>query len=157
MEIRAAEARDMGQLVVRNGDVQRLHAAAHPRLFKATPDEAAIAAWFEALLTRQDARVLVATVADTLVGYTVGLLRPYQENPFRHRLTIGVVDQLAVDPGYRQRGVGDALLDAVIAQLHDACAERIELSVWAFNSGARDFYLRRGFAYAQHSLVLERI
>jgi ribosomal protein S18 acetylase RimI-like enzyme len=137
MEIRAVEARDLGQLVERNGNVQRLHAAAQPLLFKASPANDEIAAWFTGLLARQDARVLVGTVAGAVVGYAAGLIRAYPENPFRHGLTIGVIDQLAIDPEYQRRGYGEALLDRLIAQLDAGGAERIELSVWAFNAGAR--------------------
>ncbi len=154
VEIRQAREDDVDLLARLNHGVQGLHAAAHPHLFKVVGDDRPIAAWFATFLARPEARVLIGTVGEEAVGYITGNLRQYPDNPFRHPLTIGVIDQLAITPGARRRGYGEGLLDALLAHFRQVGVDRVELSVWAFNEEARDFYLRRGFAIAYHAMSL---
>ena len=135
--------------------MQRLHAAAYPHLFKEVRDDRPVAEWFTSRLANPTFQVLIGMVAEEAIGYIAGNIRHYPENPFRFPLTIGIVDQLAVESGARGRGYGGQLLDALLAQCRASGVERIELSVWAFNTGAREFYLRRGFTAAQETMALE--
>ncbi|MFF2144559.1 GNAT family N-acetyltransferase [Kitasatospora sp. NPDC058190] len=63
----------------------------------------------------------------------------------------GAVDLIGVwvDPAHRgrERGVADALLDAVIDWARTGGAERMLLGVHEENHRAAAFYLRRGFTY----------
>jgi ribosomal-protein-alanine N-acetyltransferase len=52
---------------------------------------------------------------------------------------------LAVEPGYRRRGVAQKLLDDLLAAALRAGARRITLEVRESNVGARKFYERNGF------------
>ncbi len=52
---------------------------------------------------------------------------------------------IAVDPGLRSRGVGGALLDAVMVRTRQAGAGEMWLDVRASNGSARELYRARGF------------
>jgi len=155
VEIRRATAADVAAVARLNGDVQRLHAAAHGDLFKPADEGDEIAAWFAATLVKPGAHLLIGTVDGEVVGYIYGVAMPYQENPFRYPLAIGLVDQLSISPAFQRRSYGEALLDALLAIFRDAGVTRVELSVWAFNETARRFYERRGFAVAQYRMSLD--
>lgn len=155
MEIRQAREDDVGLLARLNQSVQQIHAVAHPHLFKVVSDDRLIADWFLTFLARPDARVLIGVVDGDPIGYIAGYFRHYPDNPFRHALTIGIVDQLAIEPAARQQGYGECLLDTLLAHFRQTGVDRVELSVWGFNEGAREFSLRRGFAIAHHTLALE--
>ncbi|HEY8598615.1 MAG TPA: GNAT family N-acetyltransferase [Thermomicrobiales bacterium] len=155
MEIRRAVMADVPLIARLNRDVQRLHAAAHGELFKPAGEGDEIGVWFAAALMKPGAQLLIGTVDGEMVGYIYGQRIPYQENPFRYPLTIGLIDQLSIRPAFQRRGYGEALLDALVAIFRDAGIARVELSVWAFNDGARHFYERRGFVTAQHRMCLE--
>jgi ribosomal-protein-alanine N-acetyltransferase len=58
----------------------------------------------------------------------------------------GEVANIAVAPSARGRGIGAALLDAVIAAGRDAGAESLYLDVRESNAAARSLYASRGFA-----------
>jgi GNAT superfamily N-acetyltransferase len=55
---------------------------------------------------------------------------------------LGVVGNMVVDPGHRRRGIGAAILDAVVGFLHGLGCRRLELSATALG---RPLYARRGF------------
>jgi ribosomal-protein-alanine N-acetyltransferase len=52
---------------------------------------------------------------------------------------------IAVDPRYRGRGIGGALVERTIAKLRAAGVRRLELAVRVGNRDAIAFYRRRGF------------
>ncbi|MFB6081155.1 MAG: GNAT family N-acetyltransferase [Haloferacaceae archaeon] len=66
----------------------------------------------------------------------------------------GVVRNIYVHPGARNRGVGGRLLDAAEEALAAEGAEVIRLEAMAANDAARRFYERRG--YAPHRVEFEK-
>jgi ribosomal-protein-alanine N-acetyltransferase len=54
---------------------------------------------------------------------------------------------LAVHPDHRRRGLGTALIQAVLPDLGRAGAEQVFLEVRASNVGAQAFYQRLGFGH----------
>ena len=59
----------------------------------------------------------------------------------------GDVMTVAVDPAYRGRGVGDALVREVVARSRDRGATALLLEVRADNAPARALYARHGFEH----------
>lgn len=57
----------------------------------------------------------------------------------------GWIEQLYVEPGYTGRGLGEALLQRSLAELHAAGAHPVRLWCFQANTGARRFYERHGF------------
>lgn len=96
-------------------------------------------AWWQA--TRDDeefdpALCFVAKAADgTIVGFALCW-------------TSGFLKDLVVDPAFRRRGVGEALLLAARATLRARGHGQLALKVQAGNAGARRLYERLGFATA---------
>lgn len=56
------------------------------------------------------------------------------------------LDTMAVDPAARRRGLGQALLEAVLAWAAERGARRVGLEVRASNAAALGLYRRMGFA-----------
>ncbi|MGI4759018.1 MAG: GNAT family N-acetyltransferase [Janthinobacterium lividum] len=84
--------------------------------------------------------VLVAVSATHVVGFAVGLLLCAVSPPEAELESI-VVSQL-----FRGKGIGKALIDAVIAWALDGKADRLRLEVRVGNSAALRLYTRHGFA-----------
>jgi putative acetyltransferase len=62
----------------------------------------------------------------------------------------------SVDQGWRGRGVGGALLEALIAWAGEHGVTRIQAYVWATNPRALDFYERHGFereGYCRRAII----
>lgn len=104
---------------------RRSRAAAMPWL-PVLHDEASTRWWVEhVVLADQD--VVVAEVGGAAVGFSA--------------VAGGWLEHLYVAPQAQGRGVGSALLAAVL----DRCGGSIDLRVFARNAAAREFYERRGF------------
>jgi len=73
---------------------------------------------------------------------------------FEERVRRGRVQNLYVEPAWRDRGVGSELLAAAEDALEDAGAEAIAVEAMAGNERARRLYERRG--YEPHRIEYER-
>jgi RimJ/RimL family protein N-acetyltransferase len=86
-------------------------------------------------VTSEDAVSLVAVVDHVVVGHARVDLAPYKV------AGLGMM----VDPGWRGRGVGGALVGAAIEAARQLGAHKLALQVWPHNAAARRLYLRHGF------------
>jgi GNAT superfamily N-acetyltransferase len=90
-----------------------------------------------------DACVLLADAGGALIGF----LTAYQD---LHSVRFGYrawVEDFAVDPGHRSRGVGKALLDAAKDWARERGATHLELDSAEPRVDAHRFYEREGAAY----------
>jgi len=87
-------------------------------------------------LARPDSRCLVAEEGGAVTGYALA------------RLAAGVLEllRIGVSPAHRRRGVGGALLTAVVEAARHGGAEEIWLEVRAGNRAAIALYERGGFS-----------
>jgi ribosomal protein S18 acetylase RimI-like enzyme len=87
--------------------------------------------------------LFVAVAGDQTVGFISGELR--QGSPTFLPKTWASVDDVFVEPEYRNRGMGRALLQSVRAWAQERGADGISLQVAAANSRGRKFYEKLGF------------
>ena len=95
--------------------------------------------------------VWAARLDDAWVGFVTFSL---ERGRFEQDVVPGVVHNLYVDPTYRDRGVGSALLDRAEQQLADSGAEVVRLEAMSTNTGARTFYEERD--YFPHRITYEK-
>ena len=106
-------------------------------------DERRAAVALRQAIESHDSCVLVAEGDGSLAG----LCTVYQD---LHSVRFGCrawVEDLAVDPGHRSRGVGKALLDAARAWAHGRGATHLELDSAEARTDAHRFYEREGAQY----------
>jgi GNAT superfamily N-acetyltransferase len=79
---------------------------------------------------------------------------PPEDGPFGEHLSItsGMVSGMWVSPAYRRRGIGHALLNALIAWAKEQGAQRLELGVSEGNTPAIHLYEQLGFAEASRPM-----
>nr|WP_179463868.1 ribosomal protein S18-alanine N-acetyltransferase [Janibacter alkaliphilus] len=95
-----------------------------------------LASWWHELAGRPRRDYLVLTDPDGVLGYA-GL---------DHGGEVSDVMTIAVHPRGRGHGLGQRLLDELVARARQAGAQRIMLEVRADNAAARGLYERSGFA-----------
>lgn len=117
------------------GAVHRLIQRAYSSGFGTVPDN--LLDWWEGLLTDSEFDRNLAFVAKA-GGQVVGFCLCW---------TSSFVKDLVVDAGWRNRGIGSALLSAAIAALRRRGAEELALKVDIYNGTAQRLY--RGFGFAQ--------
>lgn len=151
--IRAAAPGDETALAGIAAVVQELHFAARPDVFKAV-DVGALRTWFRSALGDAEPRIVLAEVLGTAAGYAVVNDLDRDENVFAHSRRWREVEQLAVLPAYRGRGVARDLIEHVAASARADGVESLELNTWTFNQTAREAFQRLGFV--ERSVRFER-
>jgi len=88
---------------------------------------------------------LVAVDDVKIAGYVVGEMREIMFSGIPHQFKMGHILNIAVDEGYRRKGVGNQLMEAVEVRFRDREATKVTLEVRESNISARAFYSERGY------------
>ena len=110
-------------------------------------DERRAAVALRQAIESHESVVLLADAGGELVGFCTG----YQD---MHSVRFGYrawVEDLAVHPGHRSRGVGKALLEAAKAWARERGATHLELDSALARTDAHRFYEREGAEYKSFS------
>ena len=97
--------------------------------------------------------VLVAEHEGAVIGYAYGAIEGYDYMALRG--PAAVLHDLIVDPVHRGRGVGRALLNAMITAFSTRRAPRVVLSTAEHNTSAQRFFERMGFRRTMVELTKE--
>ncbi len=148
MRVRAASPADVAALARLNAEVQELHRAARPEVYRDSPlDE--IADWCRQLLADGDVTVLVAEEeAGRAVGFAVVRRREATGNPFTLPRLTAMVEAIGVAAAARRRGAGRALMAAAEETARAWGAASLALDVHSFNREAEGFYRALGYQVA---------
>ena len=153
VHVRLAEPRDAEAIVSLMQEVQAVHVAGRPDIFK--PDGTENAEETRTRMQLPDNFMWVATLGSSVVGYAYGRLSADPENRWKFAARTFTLDQMGVKEGLRGQGIGRTLWTAVRAVAMAQGAERVVLNVWAFNRDAREFYDRLGFTSFHERMALE--
>jgi GNAT superfamily N-acetyltransferase len=127
---------------------------AHDRVYETAPGAEKTMRRFLADVANSGYSFLfVAVTGGRTVGFISGELR--QGSPTFLPKTWASVDDVFVEPDYRNRGMGRALLQSVGAWAKDRDADGISLQVAAANKRGRKFYEDLGFREISVYEVLE--
>jgi len=127
---------------------------AHDRVYETAPGAEKTMRRFLADVANSGYSFLfVAAAGDRTVGFISGELR--QGSPTFLPRTWASVDDVFVEPAYRNRGMGRALLQSVRDWAHERGADGISLQVAAANARGRKFYEDLGFREISVYQVLE--
>jgi len=142
--VRAAVVGDEHALAALNRFGHEMHLARRPDYFRPTrADE--LAAWLRDLLDEPTTAAWIAEEEDFPVGYVLTFFHERGEDPFRRAWRWCEIDQIAVDPAWRRRGIGRALMAAALAEAGKRGVRDIELASWAFNIEAHALFRQFGF------------
>jgi ribosomal protein S18 acetylase RimI-like enzyme len=144
--IRKAVEQDAATLGALNADVQAIHAAALPWLFKPSGPDTFAPCEVKPLLAQPENLFFIAEVDGVAAGYAYAEIQERPETPFAQAHDMVYLHHISVKPGHRRNGVGSALMGAVRDAATKAGIAPIVLDVWNFNEEARAFFRRRGFA-----------
>jgi ribosomal protein S18 acetylase RimI-like enzyme len=117
----------------------------NPQRFIRTRDRtpADYALFLVSQLEKPDVIVLVADDNGDVIGYSYGTVEGYDYMSLRG--PAGVVQEVVVDPEFRNRGVGRLLLDATLAALESRGVPRVVLTTAEGSEPARRLFTRAGF------------
>jgi diamine N-acetyltransferase len=143
--VRAATIQDYDALCEIIAEVDALHVAPYPDMFRLAPGPARERAYVEALLADESVGLFVAEVDGKAVGLIHLIAREVPQHPLLVPRRYVAIEDISVRAGYRRAGIGRTLM----AHAEDWARARgipsIELNVYEFNDGARAFYEELGY------------
>ena len=153
--IRRARPEDEDSIWLLWRDLHELHRAGAPAgVFRPADDRAAFSRF---LAEGRDTYVVVAVLADEVVGYV--LAREVRRPPslFSDAFHVLEIDQLSVAASARRRGVATALINELGREASARGATQLTVGLWFFNEAAYAFYRRHGFIDSQRRMGLSLV
>ncbi len=114
----------------RGGEIWAMHDASAP------PHEPRL----EAALTSPSQRLLVGTIDDVIIGYTLGRVEPLRDDT-----CLGVIDDIFVEEGARGVGVGEAMIGAVLSWFSEAGCVGVDAVALPGHRVTKNFFEGSGF------------
>lgn len=146
-----SETKDAGLLALLNEEVQNLHSELYPEMFKPY-DKVAITTAIGRFLNEDYCRAFVAYDSEIPVGYALFFIREVNENAFQFASKTLYLDQIAVLSQYRNKGIGELLMDQAEILANQLSISKIELDHWSTNTVAAKYFRNKGY-----SLYKERL
>ena len=143
IEIRPAQAGDIGRVVAIARKVQEYAARERKRQMAQTVEFSMQAAHYERLLTSSEHGFFVAVIAGAVIGYA--LVAKETEPDDLTTESRADVYELAVAESHRGQGAGSLLLVRVEQWAAGRGLGLVQLAVWEFNAEALRLYDRAGY------------
>jgi len=152
MSIEIQETKDAAVIAELNRTVQELHARRYPEYFKPYDYQAVFRSISETL-AQENWFAFVARTDGQAAGYVLFYIRDYPENPFRRAYCALHIDQIAVKEEFQRQKVGSLLMYQVEEFAKNRGITQLELTYWAKNIEAGNFYAKRGFGPGLHFVI----
>jgi ribosomal protein S18 acetylase RimI-like enzyme len=125
--------------------VDTLHRENLPGIFQKPTGPARDQDYFESLLLDQETGLFIAEVEDEIAGFILAIL--HETPPFSVFIPsrLALVSDIAVKTEFRRQGIGRLLVNKIHEWGETRGASAVELTVYAFNQAAIDFYETIGY------------
>lgn len=145
MEIRFAQAKDVGDILRLLRQVGRVHHEGRPDIFRADAQKYS-ASQVLSMLDVPDAPIFVAVEDEKLLGYGFCFVKKIEKDPVLCDRTELYIDDLCVDERCRGKGVGKAIYAQILRYGKQRGCYHVTLNVWSCNPGALAFYEAMGMS-----------
>ena len=145
MNVRFAQESELGRVNELRRQVNDLHAAGRPDIFKPGFSQE-LRDIIGVIRDDPDKRIVVAEQAGTVCGYAVLHLVHKPESPSKLERDYLDIDEFGVDRAFRRQGVATEMIGFIRAYAEGQGLRRIELNMWEFNRDALAFYEAVGFS-----------
>jgi len=148
---RAAELDDLGRIVELAGAMRAELEPMKGGQLWARRERAAdpLDVTYRALLDRDDARMVVGTVADVVIGFGVAVVEPLRDGG-----ALGVLTDLFVEPGARGVGVGEAMTRDLVAFCDARRCVGVDALALPGHRATKNFF--EGSGFTARALVMHR-
>lgn len=152
--VRRAVSADLKAAAELGAEIVRLHHATDPKRFFMLDDvEAGYAMWLSHEVQRPEAVVLVAELEGAVVGYAYGAIEERDWGILAD--THGALHDICVAASARRKGVGRALMRAMIDELRALGAPQILLRAMVQNQAAQRLATEFGFRPTMLEMTLD--
>ncbi len=121
-----------------------MHARFRPDVYNVIEKPTNVKAWdFESSVSAADKIFIGAEIAGKIAGFCLLKISDCGNKAMAER-KIAYIDEIAVDEGFRRKGIGKLLFENAVKSAKVKGATTVELKVWSFNKEAIDFYKSLG-------------
>jgi ribosomal protein S18 acetylase RimI-like enzyme len=152
--VRRASPADAELLAGLNRHAQAVHHQRVPEWFP-PPGDPDVTGLLRGWLRGEGAVGFVAELDGRAVGYALAGVHHRPATPLTREGAWLDLEQIAVAPDARRRGVARRLCEAVIAHARDLHLDEVQLNVWAFNTDAQALFSSIGFEPSSLRLTLD--
>jgi ribosomal protein S18 acetylase RimI-like enzyme len=92
-----------------------------------------------------------------IIGALICTLHKTKDIPVLVSRIYACIENITVIKEHRRKGIGEALINYAQQWAKTNKAVSIELTVWEFNKGARDFYQKLGYQTSRRRMVKDLI
>ncbi len=146
MEIRLATIADVKSISALNVDVQNVHAAALPHIFKHVSDPGFAVPYVTEQLSDPNNYFFIASIDGEDVGYIFAHVTRRPDSAYMHPWNFVYINQISVKPAYQKQGCGAALIQAVRDLAREQGIATVAIDTWFFNEKAQTFFANQGFS-----------
>ena len=143
MNIRKAQAGDIGGILRLLSQVLEIHAKIRPDIFMSGTTKYTKEELLE-ILNDNNRPVYVAQSDNSIVGYAFCIVREVAFSTTMYPKKSLYIDDLCVDGSVRGKGIGKALFSYVKAEAKRLGCSEVTLAVWHGNDSAMAFYEKQG-------------
>lgn len=151
VDIRSAMASDAGKISLLLQNVQNLHATLYPAIFRSIEQDSLTEQVMQ-LIADPTLHVRLAVSEGEIAGYAVFRSDGCESSALIHSHRYLFLQQIAVDPDFRRKGIATALLDDFKACAAGMGITELRLDVWGANADARACFEKAGFATYNHRM-----
>ena len=154
MTVRFAKREDLEQVNVLRKQVNDLHVAGRPDIFKPGFSEE-LRDYIYLCFEDPRKKIVVYESEGRILGFALlnHITRP--ENPFMHERDFLDIDEFAVDEAHRRKGIATEMIRFIREYAKDEGFSRLELNMWEFNQDALLFYEAAGFTTYRRYLEIK--
>lgn len=155
INIRKARIEDYFSLCSVYDELDSLHLQNHPELFKkpliSSRDESDI----KNIIEDSNRELFVAEYNFEIIGFTECFIATSIDHPVIKERKWVQLDNIAVKSEYQNKKVGNLLLEKVKEWAKEKNINRIELTVYSFNTNTISFYEKKGFNEISKKMYLD--
>lgn len=122
--------------------VHELHLAARPDIYN--DGNPCPTGYFERIMNDKDSFKYTYVIDENIVGILIGTKQITNSIPILKPRNIYFIDTIVVDKNFRGQGIAKKLYNYLFDKAKTEDIDFIELSVWAFNHNAINFYKSLG-------------
>ena len=145
INIRDAIEQDYEPLIDLFDLVDTLHRDNLPTIFQKPSGPARDQDFFQSLLIDQETALFIAEIENEITGFILAISRETPPIPVFIPSRLALVTDIVVKKEFRRRGIGRLLVNKVHKWAETRGASAVELTVYAFNQTALDFYKTIGY------------
>lgn len=153
--VRFAEAPDFPVICNIRRQVHQVHVDGRPDIYR-MPESIEQMGEFDHLLSEaastENYRLVVCETEDTITGYALLRLVTSKDLCMKQDRYYYFIDEFGVEKSMRRKGIGTELMNGILEIAKADHAASVQLSVWAFNENAENFYRHFGMT-AMHTVL----